>query len=69
MNIEHLKLFVRLASTHNISSAGQELGLFPAVASSHLSKLEEGLGDGDLPGRVRLPAMGVDPDASELGAG
>ncbi|MBY5991802.1 LysR family transcriptional regulator [Ferrimonas balearica] len=44
MNIEHLKLFVRLASTHNISSAGQELGLSPAVASAHISKLEAGLG-------------------------
>jgi DNA-binding transcriptional LysR family regulator len=44
MNIEHLKLFVRLASTHNISQAGQELGLSPAVASAHIYKLEEGLG-------------------------
>lgn len=44
MNIEHLKLFVRIASTNNISMAGQELGLSPAVASSHISKLEEGLG-------------------------
>lgn len=44
MNIEHLKLFVRLAATHNISQAGQELGLSPAVASAHISKLEEGLG-------------------------
>ncbi|MEQ3491136.1 LysR family transcriptional regulator [Vibrio sp. SSH13-20] len=44
MNIEHLKLFVRLASTHNISMAGQELGLSPAVASAHINKLEEGLG-------------------------
>lgn len=44
MNIEHLRLFVRLASTFNISQAGQELGLSPAVASSHLNKLEEGLG-------------------------
>lgn len=44
MNIEHLKLFVRLASTHNISLAGQELGLSPAVASSHIGKLEAGLG-------------------------
>ncbi|UTW08075.1 LysR family transcriptional regulator [Pseudomonas benzenivorans] len=44
MNIEHLKLFVRLAVTHNISQAGQELGLSPAVASAHISKLEEGLG-------------------------
>ncbi len=44
MNIEHLKLFVRLASTHNISMAGSELGLSPAVASAHINKLEEGLG-------------------------
>nr|WP_067294335.1 LysR family transcriptional regulator [Marinobacterium profundum] len=44
MNIEHLKLFLRVASTHNISQAGQELGLSPAVASAHISKLEEGLG-------------------------
>ena len=44
MNIEHLKLFVRLASTHNISEAGHELGLSPAVASTHINKLEDGLG-------------------------
>lgn len=44
MNIDHLKLFMRLASTHNISQAGHELGISPAVASSHINKLEEGLG-------------------------
>lgn len=44
MNIEHLKLFVRIAVTHNISQAGNELGLSPAVASAHISKLEAGLG-------------------------
>ncbi len=44
MNIEHLKLFVRLASTHNISQAGQELGLSPPVASIQIGKLEESLG-------------------------
>lgn len=44
MNIEHLRLFVRLAATHNISLAGQELGLSPAVASSYINKLEAGLG-------------------------
>nr|WP_320136660.1 LysR family transcriptional regulator [uncultured Amphritea sp.] len=44
MNIEHLKLFVRLAATHNISQAGLELGLSPAVSSTHINKLEEGLG-------------------------
>lgn len=44
MNLEHLKLFVRLASTHNISMAGKEFGLSPAVASAHINKLEEALG-------------------------
>ncbi|WP_281558084.1 LysR family transcriptional regulator [Thalassomonas sp. RHCl1] len=43
MNIEHLKLFVRLAATNNISAAGQELALSPAVASAHINKLEQGL--------------------------
>ena len=44
MNVEHLKLFVRLATTNNISRAGHELGVSPAVASSHISKLEAVLG-------------------------
>ena len=44
MNIEHLRLFARLASTHNISQAGQELDLSPPVASMHISRLEEDLG-------------------------
>lgn len=44
MNIDHLKLFVRLAITNNISLAGHELGLSPAVASSYINKLEAGLG-------------------------
>jgi len=44
MNIDHLSLFVRIATTHNISMAGQALGLSPAVASTHINKLEENLG-------------------------
>ena len=44
MNIEYLKLFTRIAVTHNISLAGKELGLSPAVASAHVNKLEDGLG-------------------------
>jgi DNA-binding transcriptional LysR family regulator len=44
MNIEHLRLFVRIAITHNISQAGHEQGLSPAVASNYINKLEEGLG-------------------------
>lgn len=44
MNIEHLKLFLRIAATHNISAAGAELGLSAAVASTHVNKLEQELG-------------------------
>lgn len=44
MNNDHLRLFVRIASTQNISMAGSELGLSPPVASMHINKLEESLG-------------------------
>ena len=44
MNIDHLALFVRVAALHNISLAGKELGLSPAVASAHMNKLEADLG-------------------------
>lgn len=44
MNIEHLRLFVRVASLQNITMAGQELSLSPAVASAHINKLENDLG-------------------------
>ena len=44
MNLDDLKLFVRIASTHNISRAGEQLGLSPAVASAHMSRLEQDLG-------------------------
>lgn len=44
MNIDHLRLFVRVAGTHNISKAGSELGLSAAVASSYINKLEADLG-------------------------
>lgn len=44
MNIEHLKLFVRIAVTSNISLAGKELGLSAATASAHINKLEDNLG-------------------------
>lgn len=43
MNIEHLKLFVRIATTHNISLAGKDFGLSAAVASAYINKLEQGL--------------------------
>ncbi|WP_028771392.1 LysR family transcriptional regulator [Shewanella waksmanii] len=44
MNVEHLKLFIRVAATQNISMAGKELGLSAAVASAHINKLEQTLG-------------------------
>lgn len=44
MNFEHLRLFVRVAATLNISAAGKEMGLSPAAASAKLNKLEEVLG-------------------------
>ncbi|MFC1520132.1 LysR family transcriptional regulator [Pseudomonadota bacterium] len=44
MNIEHLRLFVRIASTHNIGQAGKELGLSAPVASMHINRLEESIG-------------------------
>ena len=44
MNIDHLRLFVRIASLHNISQAGHELNLSPAVASAYINKLEKSLG-------------------------
>lgn len=44
MNIEHLRLFLRIAALHNISLAGKELGLSPAVSSAHINKLEDDLG-------------------------
>ncbi|WP_120497399.1 LysR family transcriptional regulator [Kiloniella sp. EL199] len=44
MNIEHLKLFVRLAVLNNISLAGREFGLSPTVAGTHINKLEQILG-------------------------
>jgi len=44
MNIDHVRLFIRIAALNNISLAGKELGLSPAVSSAHMNKLEEKLG-------------------------
>ncbi|TAP41250.1 LysR family transcriptional regulator [Alteromonas sp. KUL49] len=44
MNIDHLKLFVRVAYTKNISAAGREMHLSPAVSSAYISKLEADVG-------------------------
>ncbi len=44
MNVRHLRLFIRLASTNNISLAARELSISAAVASNQLRKLEESMG-------------------------
>ena len=44
MNTDAVRLFVLAAEKLNISAAGRELGMAPAVASSKLSKLEISLG-------------------------
>ncbi|GMG82406.1 LysR family transcriptional regulator [Paralimibaculum aggregatum] len=44
MDIQSLRLFVLAAERLNISAAGRELGMAPAVASTRLAKLETELG-------------------------
>ncbi len=44
MDTDSLRLFVMAADRLNISAAGRELGLAPAVASARLVKLEQELG-------------------------
>ncbi len=44
MDIEGLRLFARAAEKLNISAAGRDLGLAPAVASARLAKLERKVG-------------------------
>ncbi len=44
MDTDGLRLFVKAAERLNISAAGRELGLAPAVASARLAKLETELG-------------------------
>lgn len=44
MDTEGIRLFVMAADLLNISAAGRQLGLAPAVASARLSKLEKQLG-------------------------
>ena len=44
MDTDALRLFVIAADLLNISRAGRELGLAPAVASARLAKLEQQVG-------------------------
>lgn len=44
MDTDSLRLFVLAADLLNISAAGRQLGLAPAVASARLAKLEKQIG-------------------------
>ena len=44
MEADDLRLFLRTAATGNLSAAGRELGLSPAVASKRMTNLERRLG-------------------------
>ncbi|MEP3561674.1 MAG: LysR family transcriptional regulator [Marinobacter sp.] len=71
MDTEGIKLFVLAAEKLNISAAGRELGMPPAVASARLAKLEKSVG-ADLLRRstrkVALSTEGVEflPFAKEI---
>jgi len=71
MDTQSVRLFVLAAEKLNISAAGKELGMAPAVASAHLAKLEHTLG-ADLLHRttrkVALSQEGMDflPYAKEM---
>ena len=59
LDTEAVRLFVRAAETLNISAAGRELGLAPAVASARLAKLENALGADLLHRSTRKVALSV----------
>ncbi len=60
MDTESLRLFVLAAEKLNISAAGRELGMAPAVASARLAKLEHGLGADLLHRSTRKVALSLE---------
>ncbi|WP_411819592.1 LysR family transcriptional regulator [Hyphococcus formosus] len=60
MEIDGLRLFVLAAEKLNISAAGRELGLAPAVASARLAKLEQTLGTELLHRSTRKVTLSID---------
>ncbi len=71
MEIETVRLFVKAAQLLNITGAGRELGLAPAVASARLAKLEADLGVQLLLRTTRKVSLSVDgrsflPHAQQL---
>lgn len=60
MDTDALRLFVKAAEKLNISAAGRELGLAPAVASTKLAKLESTLGADLLHRSTRRVALSLE---------
>jgi DNA-binding transcriptional LysR family regulator len=60
MDTEGVRLFVLAAEKLNISAAGRELGMAPAVASSRLAKLEKALGADLLRRSTRKVALSLE---------
>lgn len=60
MDTESVRLFVLAAEKLNISAAGRELGLAPAVASARLAKLENTLGADLLRRSTRKVSLSLD---------
>lgn len=60
MDTESLRLFVLAAEKLNISAAGRDLGLAPAVASARLAKLEHSLGADLLHRSTRKVALSLE---------
>lgn len=60
MDTNTLRLFVRAAEKLNISAAGRELGLAPAVASAWMAKLEKSIGADLLHRSTRRVSLSVE---------
>lgn len=60
MDTDALRLFVLAADKLNISAAGRELGMAPAVASARLAKLEHALGADLLHRSTRKVALSLE---------
>lgn len=60
METDSLRLFVLAAEKLNISAAGRELGIAPAVASARLAKLETALGADLLHRSTRKVALSIE---------
>ncbi|MEL6862281.1 MAG: LysR family transcriptional regulator [Pseudomonadota bacterium] len=60
MDTDAVRLFVMAAELLNISAAGRELGLAPAVASARLSKLEQQVGADLLHRSTRKVALSLE---------